>query len=244
VTDYEAFFARRIERLRSERGWLSLVDKVVLFPGKNDVAGLGTLTLADGVVSLDGKVLRTDANKDWDRLEREGRLFEIMERGDTFAVRVRDLRELPRPFAGIDRFPVDPTWRKTTRFTKHDTPHRIAIDFEGPGGATDEMECPGILAFEHDGKTIEIDALLEGTRLYIPFRDATSGDESYGTGRFVYAPLPDASCEVVVDFNESMLPGCAFTIHATCPLPPPRNRMKIAVRAGEKNYLGSPVGSA
>lgn len=255
--DYEARHRARVERLRSARGWLSLTDKIVLHPGPNRIDGLGTITLAGRVVHLDAepgvrangepvttKDLRTDASKDHDRLEHDGRLYEIMERGDAFAVRVRDLRELPRPFAGIDRYPVDPTWRKTARLVPHATPTRIPIDFEGPGDVHEEMESAGVLAFEHEGTTLELEALTESaTRLFVVFRDATSGGETYATGRFLYASLPDASGEVVLDFNDAMLPGCAFTIHATCPIPPAKDRLPIAIRAGEKSYLGEPVGA-
>ena len=80
-------------------------------------------------------------------------------------------------------------------------------------------------------------------RLFLLFRDATSGTESYGLGRFVYAPLPDERGRLTIDFNLAMLPGCAFTVFATCPIPPKENRLAIPVRAGEREYLGPAVGA-
>jgi uncharacterized protein (DUF1684 family) len=241
--EIEALHAARVSRLRSARGWLSLVDKIFLSQGKND------LVLPDGtkagIVEVEGnrvrfgdRVLKSDANGRADTLEIGGFVIELMERGDSLALRVRDVRELPRPFAGIERFPIDPKWRIDARLVPHAT--RITMSFEGAGEGTieDTMTSPGIVGFDVDGVHVEMDALVEsgGSRLYVPFRDATSGDESYGPGRFLYAPMPDAENRVVLDFNTAMLPGCAFSEHATCPIPPPRNRLKIPVRAGERTY--------
>ena len=69
------------------------------------------------------------------------------------------------------------------------------------------------------------------------FADRTSGHGSYGAGRFLDAPMPDADGRVVLDFNQAYNPPCAFTAFATCPLPPPENRLDLAVQAGEKAYV-------
>ncbi len=63
-------------------------------------------------------------------------------------------------------------------------------------------------------------------------RDATSGQETYGACRFLVGDaLGDT---IVLDFNKSINPPCAFTDHATCPLPPPENRLELRIEAGEK----------
>ena len=72
--------------------------------------------------------------------------------------------------------------------------------------------------------------------MFLVFADLTSGHESYGAGRFLYAPMPDAQGRVVLDFNRAYNPPCAFTAYATCPLPPDSNRLGLAVTAGEKVY--------
>ena len=69
------------------------------------------------------------------------------------------------------------------------------------------------------------------------FKDATSGKTTYGGGRFLYAALPKDG-KVVLDFNRAYNPPCAFTPYATCPLPPPRNRLTVPIEAGEKKYGG------
>ena len=70
--------------------------------------------------------------------------------------------------------------------------------------------------------------------------DRTSGKETYGAGRFLYAEPPaKGSSTVIVDFNAAYNPPCVFTPYATCPLAPPENRLDLAVTAGEKKYRGA-----
>jgi uncharacterized protein (DUF1684 family) len=67
------------------------------------------------------------------------------------------------------------------------------------------------------------------------FADGTTGHETYGAGRFLYVPRPkDGSVDV--DFNRAMNPPCAFNDFATCPLPPPQNKITLRVAAGEKKF--------
>jgi uncharacterized protein (DUF1684 family) len=94
------------------------------------------------------------------------------------------------------------------------------------------------VVFDAAGMTLRLDALREKgqDKLFIIFADRTSGKETYGAGRYLYAPLPDKDGRVVLDFNRAENPACAFTTFATCPLPPAQNRLAIRVEAGEKRY--------
>ncbi len=65
------------------------------------------------------------------------------------------------------------------------------------------------------------------------FADPTNRDQTYGAGRFLYAPLPKDG-RVVIDFNQAFSPPCAFSPFVSCPLPPFQNRLKVRVEAGEK----------
>ena len=67
------------------------------------------------------------------------------------------------------------------------------------------------------------------------FRDATSGDTTYGAGRFLRTGKP-VNGRVLIDFNRAYNPPCAFTPHATCPLAPRENQLPLAITAGERNY--------
>ena len=84
---------------------------------------------------------------------------------------------------------------------------------------------------------MSIDA-LEGSsgKLFLVFGDETNNDSTYGGGRFLYTDPPGDDGSVTVDFNQAYNPPCVFTPWATCPLPPPQNRMATKVEAGELTY--------
>ena len=92
------------------------------------------------------------------------------------------------------------------------------------------------MVFTYAGKEYSLDALLEGKELFVIFGDATSGKETYPSGRFLYAELPDVNGYTILDFNKAFNPPCAFTPYATCPLPPKQNILPFSISAGEKMY--------
>jgi len=108
-------------------------------------------------------------------------------------------------------------------------------------GTQGDSPNPGAVEFERDGRTFRLEALGEpGGELFFVLADRTSGHGSYPAGRFLDAAWPGPDGKVVLDFNRAYNPPCAFTLFATCPLPPPENRLDLAITAGEKNYV-SPV---
>ena len=141
-------------------------------------------------------------------------------------------------FAGLDYWPANTGWQVKARFIPN--PPGKTMPIANIIGSTDEMANPGVLEFAHDGKTYRLEALDEGEgTLFLVLADRTSGHGSYGAGRFIDAPMPDAQGNVLIDFNQAYNPPCAFTPFATCPLPPPENRLDLAVEAGEKSYAKS-----
>jgi hypothetical protein len=102
-------------------------------------------------------------------------------------------------------------------------------------GTTSEMLTPGVVEFELNGARLSLEPFVGEpgqTDLFIIFKDRTSGRETYGAGRFLSAVLDGE--RVVLDFNKAYNPPCVFTPFATCPLPPPRNRLDVEILAGEK----------
>ena len=97
-----------------------------------------------------------------------------------------------------------------------------------------EPESPGVVEFELDGRTFELEAYTSGDRLFFVFGDRTSGRETYGAGRFLYSQAPGEDDLTVLDFNQSYNPPCAFNDFSTCPVASPRNRLDIRVEAGER----------
>lgn len=163
--------------------------------------------------------------------------FLVIERGGRVGVRVRD-REHPAliSFGGLEYFPTDPKWRVEARLEKYDPQKQIPI--QNIVGIVEAQLSPGALVFEIDGKEHRLDPILEeGTdELFVIFADETSGGETYGAGRYLYAQAPGPDGTTILDFNKAYNPPCAFTDFATCPLPPRQNRLAIRVEAGEKAY--------
>ena len=165
--------------------------------------------------------------------------FFVIERGGKMALRVKDSEAERRAhFAGIDYFPIDPAWRIEARWVAFEKSRMIPL--VNILGQTSPALVPGKAVFEHGGKTHELLAIDEGPGepLFFVISDATSGRETYGAARFIYAEAPKDG-KVVLDFNRAENPPCAFTPFATCPLPPRDNRLPFAVTAGEKNYRGA-----
>jgi uncharacterized protein (DUF1684 family) len=160
----------------------------------------------------------------------------VIKRGDRFALRVKHADAPTRTgFTGLDYWPVDAGWKVQGKYVAHE-PGRT-MDVASIIGTIEPADNPGLVEFQRDGQTYRIEAIDEGDgRLFLVFADRTNGHGSYGAGRFLYAEKPDASGKVVIDFNQSYNPPCAFTAFATCPLPPPENRIDVAITAGEKAY--------
>jgi uncharacterized protein (DUF1684 family) len=99
----------------------------------------------------------------------------------------------------------------------------------------------GVVRFSVDDQPAEVTlyASDDSDELFIPFRDATSGKETYGAGR--YLELHAHGDEVTIDFNYAYNPNCAYDPSWSCPLPPPENWLKVPIRAGEKTF-GAGVG--
>ena len=180
------------------------------------------------------RVLRDDSGDDPDVVELGRLRLHVIRRGDRFGLRVKDPESPTRlAFTGLDWYPVDPAYRVTARFESYDTPRPVQLATSA--GVVEDMLIPGRLAFKLNGADRTLEALIHRpgeTELFIIFRDETSGTETYGAGRYLYATLEDG--KAVVDFNRAYNPPCAFTSYATCPLPPRGNRLATAVRAGEK----------
>ena len=167
-------------------------------------------------------------------------LINVIKRGDRVGVRVKDTESRTRrEFKGLEYYPIDAKWRVEARFEPYEPAKAIPIT--NVLGMTDDETSPGALAFEIGGKTYRIDPILEKgeTDLFVMIADETTGKETYGAGRYLFVSPPDATGKVVIDFNKTYSPPCAFTNFATCPLPPRQNHLPFRIDAGEKKYSGT-----
>ncbi|HEV2764349.1 MAG TPA: DUF1684 domain-containing protein [Pyrinomonadaceae bacterium] len=184
------------------------------------------------VSSLD---LRSDADGQPTVLKLGTLSLQVIKRGERLALRVKDSQHPARVnFKGLEYFPFTDRWRVNARFERYDPPRPVPI--ANVIGTQEDQPSPGAVVFEAGGRTHRLDVLTEQgeEQFFIIFADQTSGKETYGAGRYLYAGPPDKQGRIVVDFNRAYSPPCAFTQFATCPLPPPQNRLALRVEAGEK----------
>jgi len=166
----------------------------------------------------------------------------LLHRGDRYALRIKDSQAPTRlNFHGLHWYNPDPRYRVEARWIPFVPVKKIPI----PSiiGVTDQMPAPGLAEFTLDGKTLQLEPVLEepdAKQLFFIMRDATSRTTSYGAARFLYTDFPDHGLDqpghLVLDFNRLQNPPCAYTAFATCPLPPEQNRLSIALPVGEAKY--------
>lgn len=239
--------------LSRANGWLSLVGLHWLKEGENTVgsaadndiqlvynapAHIGTYTLKDGQVSCQLNEIegleRQEANSC--DLRYQSLQWRMIERGGQHGIRIRDTllpsRIRLRP---IDYFPIDPAYRVAAKWTAANTQDSVlmrnVLDMEFP------VHIAGSLRFELGGKTHQLTALDGGKNdLFLIFSDDTTGESTYGGGRYLYCPKADASGITIIDFNKTYNPPCAFTKYATCLLPRAENHIELMLEAGEKAF--------
>lgn len=144
--------------------------------------------------------------------------------------------ETVREFGRIDTFDFNPDWIVQASFTPNSGGTVVGFEHVQDAGAVRDIPIPGSIRFAKDGVEYDLAAFQSGRALQLVFSDATSGDTSYSVGRFLFvAPRPDGT--VILDFNQAVLPPCAFSYSFNCPMPPQQNRFSVPIDAGEKNVL-------
>jgi hypothetical protein len=199
----------------------------------------GLAITADGQEVRTGMVVFSEAEKKYVPLQLGSLTFFVIKRGDRFGVRIKDRESATlAAFKGLDNYPIQPQWRVVARFEPY---KEKKIPIANIVGQVQDTPSPGTVVFERGGKTYRLDA-IEGSPeggLFLIFGDTTNGKQTYGAGRYLDTDPPQDG-KVVVDFNTAYNPPCAFTAFATCPLPPPQNKLPVAIEAGEKKFAGGP----
>src|SRR6266850_3996563 len=136
-------------------------------------------------------------------------------------------------FAGLRYFDPDPNLHYEVALERAcaGPPEEV----ETNDGSVQLMPRAGTLRFSVGGKDAVLVAYDQGHKLFVPFRDATSGSETYGSGRYVEAE-PIGHDTYDVDFNTAYNPYCAYGDDWICPLPPRENWLDVPIRAGEKTF--------
>lgn len=259
-----AFRQAAEDALRAADGWLSVVGLFWLQEGRNSVGAGGEHDVAlpegsapreVGELVYDGgsavfhpaagaalringepaapRELHPDIPGPPDMVTAGSVTFFLISRAGRLGVRVRDSASpARRDFGGRQWFPARQEYRVEAAFAPYDPPRSVSIT--NVLGDVEEMPAAGVVTFALGGQELRLEALARaGGGLWLIFRDGTSGRQTYPAARFLYTRPPQGG-RVTLDFNRAVSPPCAFTAHATCPLPPQQNRLAIPIEAGER----------
>jgi uncharacterized protein len=150
--------------------------------------------------------------------------------------------DLMKNFSGLKYYDIDYAYRINGSLKRFNDGRTFKINTTG--GQVYEYLIFGQVTFEINGQTLTLD-IYQGKRtaesgrkkgaLFIPFRDLTSGDETYGGGRYLVLDIPDNEI-LVLDFNMAYNPYCVYNPDHSCPIPPKENNLKVNIKAGELLY--------
>jgi uncharacterized protein len=254
--------ARKYDGLVRENSWLALAGLFWLKKGRNLIGSnpmceialperaptfLGIveikgktvrLQVAQGVgVQINGKLVQRAILKSgrhakpsfitWDDMR-----MVLHEHAGRYAIRLWDNQRKERySLPPLKWFPINKHFRMNARYTRY--PDAKLSDQPDTFGDMVEDRLDGYVTFNFEGKKYKLDVTeTKDHTLYIKFKDLTSGNETYPASRYYYTePVKDG--KVVVDFNFSYSPPCAFTEYATCIFAPPQNHLPFRVEAGE-----------
>ena len=140
-------------------------------------------------------------------------------------------------FGGLKYFDPEPSLRFEVGLQRYSTPDTVMV---GTSKGTRQLfNRVGYFDLQVESSPVRIHAYQSAERddpsLFVPFRDATSGKESYGAARYLDLEV-EHDDRYAVDFNYAYNPYCAYSDYYICPLPPQENWLRVPIRAGEKKY--------
>lgn len=263
VASVEQWQLDRLEGLKAKDGWLNLAGiywlkegmqtfgsdsaNDIIFPAKAP-AIIGSLSLVDSLVRLQVSEgvdlyyknesvkeleLSYDSSREPSYITHGDFAWYIMKRHHKLAVRLRDYKN--PAIADLDHipsYPIDPDYLVEAKLVPFDEVKIITVPTPFPD-YTQDYECPGELRFKLKGKRLTLLPFSAGDQYFIIISDETSGLDTYGGGRFMYASS-DSEGKILLDFNKAYNPPCALTPFAACPMPPGENHLPVKIEAGEK----------
>ena len=255
--------AKKYDELVRENGWLALAGLFWLNEGRNLVGSnpMCEVVLPEraptflGVVELKGKTKRFQAAEGVQvkvngRLAQKAILRSSKEAKPSFitwndhlrlvlhehagkpAIRIWDNLSAGRSLAPLKWFPINKDFRIAARYTRY--PDSQQLPHEDTFGETVDDRIDGYVTFKFMGNNYKLDVTeTRSHMLFIKFRDETSNKETYPPSRYYYTEPVAKDGKVILDFNFSYSPPCAFTEYATCIFAPPQNKLPFRVEAGE-----------
>jgi uncharacterized protein (DUF1684 family) len=170
-----------------------------------------------------------------ERIEKErDRQFKYLKYNQESPLTEAQKRELDQ----LDFYPVDPGFLVKARIEPIEIKKMIEVPLTD--GSVEKYLRHSFAVFELDGRELRL-LLLQAAKeadkrnFFLAFADATSGEETYGGGRYLNL-RQDGQRSITIDFNLAYNPYCAYNPDYACPIPPRENILEVPVRAGEKNY--------
>ena len=260
--EIKAWQKKRLTDLKAPEGWLNLAGlfwlqegmntfgsdtaNKIVFPAKAP-AFIGVIELKgdstylrsvkvpvmiDSIPAVNVKI-RNDASEKPDIMTLNSFAWYIIKRDNRYGIRLRDYDSpMINRLTTIPCFETNEQMRVMARFRPYEKPEKQLVPTII--GTYEENLIPGELIFRIRGKKLILYPFEAGDGFFLVFGDQTNGQETYPAGRFLYTSTPDAANNVIIDFNKSYNPPCAFTPFATCPLPLRRNILPVRIEAGEK----------
>ncbi len=151
--------------------------------------------------------------------------------------------EQRKSFSGLNYFPPDIKFYVEAELVKDDEPEIIIM--KTSSDRTPAYVRYGVVNFKIDTFNLALavyqnkkllDLSTDQNHLFVPFRDATSGHETYGGGRYIDCEIPEEGNVIILDFNKAYNPYCAYNPKYSCVIPPEENRLPVRIEAGEKKF--------
>lgn len=207
------------------------------------MAGADETTIEDALTLLDYRrrvaELYGEIRADSESEQAWGRWRQV--RDDLFATHPQSpIPEVDRPtFAGLPYYDYEPGCRVLAQCSGSKPQ---SYDIPTSGEQSMRFTSCGRATFELGGEALTLELYwldAYGGGLFVPFRDATSGDTTYGAGRYLLDTVKGADLgmdgdRLVLDFNFAYNPSCSYDPRWVCPLAPPANRLTVPVKAGER----------
>ncbi len=261
VQRWYIWHANRIDALDSPHGYLSPVSITWLSDGDKKTAEYfpGTWSVSGSTITYEPEAESTvtNAGRDVDsqvsftarfngeedlavfdsgrfRAEVKSQPDAIHKDAKRFWVRIKDPESsLRRGFIDVPYFELSRDWVLSAAFEPYEST-RVSTQDTVAKSVLQVLPTIGKVTFTYEGKDYSLEVVdVHGTPTVF-FADATSGHETYGTGRILEFGRADAKRIHKIDFNRAYNFPCSFTPYCTCPIPKPENRLPFAVRAGEK----------
>ena len=217
-------FVLAIENLAESIGSIDLSKEALTFYAAKDIK----VTNAQNE-EIETLALEIDANGNSIQLFHKQLKWQVITRSGALYLRVWDLKNPAiQAFKGFKNYEINSNYIFEADFSYFETARLESVDSKL--GLPDVTDFIGQLHFMYKGASYSLDVGSEG---FVMVRDLTSGETTYGGGRYIYLDLPESDGPVTLDFNYLFNPPCAYSEFTTCLFPPRQNQLAFSVKAGE-----------